>query len=563
MYISASLPPKVIELNIFYNSPMKRRVYMLHPSLSNVYEGRDFVAANDNYVVTPVFNLREWRLQLLVFYRKGTNSRMWHSIITLDDPPHHLTSLHFLCSTYCNTLFSRNVIRADLHEIQGVNFVVDTTERNHNIFNRIENREIQATLSILNIHDRRTIETTHFYFKVVSLDDMSTYYVAPDPSQFSYYGYGDPTYFHSISKFYSGPDLKFTLDFKNPDINGYLLLPNVTQVYEVDPLIRVLDVEDTCMRSLFHTFVDPFTLEEVITFYCIQRSSIEEHTLKKGGTIVCDDEANLMITHEWRRVHHFPRANFTHYVFYDNPAEMFEVSRLVILHENWERNIFELHFFNAGNQLSWRMRDILDLGSRRPRPNEPLYGSDIDGLYFIVDYSERLIYCYLADFARDNENPFTPGPQRFGQSGIFQTIRTYGVINNIKHCCQEYIFVSYDESKIVGLFKIFKDTDPKTKLNNLSIELSRNFIYTKEIIYLNINERGHMLLFSGKNTIEHLLVQSLHTIALQRILPFFKYAKFMEFLFDSRKETVVYAHQGDLFFVVMVHMDDKNDERLF
>lgn len=100
-------------------------------------------------------------------------------------------------------------------------------------------------------------------------------------------------------------------------------------------------------------------------------------------------------------------------------------------------------------------------------------------------------------------------------------------------------------------------------MNNLSIELSRNFIYNKEIVYMNINEGGHLLLFSDKNTIEHLVVQSIHTIAFQRILPFFKYAKFMEFLFDPRSESVVYAHQDDLFFVVMVNMDDKSDERLF
>lgn len=266
-YITISLPPKVIELNIFYNSPMKRRIYMLHPSLSNIYEGRDLVAANDNYVVTPAFNLREWRLQLLVFYRMETSSRMWHSIISLDDPPHPLTSLHFLCSTYCNTLFSRNVLRSDLNEIQNINLSIDTTKVNHNIFPQILNRDLLVRITITNIQDRRLIERVDFFIKVIDLEDMDTYHIAPFPNEFSYYGYGDPTYFHSVSQYYSGPDLKFALEFENPDINGYLLMPNITRVYEIDGKLRELDVGDICRRSLFHSFVDPFTLEEVITFY--------------------------------------------------------------------------------------------------------------------------------------------------------------------------------------------------------------------------------------------------------------------------------------------------------
>lgn len=235
----------------------------------------------------------------------------------------------------------------------------------------------------------------------------------------------------------------------------------------------------------------------------------------------------------------------------------------MLLSQNVNRNRLELHFFDAGRHLVWKDQSVLDLGDAELRSKDPFFGSPIDGLYFFIDSSEKQIICYLTDFALDVTNSIAGIPQRFGQSGAFQTIRTQRKVSDIKFCCEELIFISYVDSNVVSFFQIHKDRNYDTQLNEISIEVFRELVYESKIMYLNINEGGNLLLFSGRNTIEHLQIMNINTIAFHRILPFFGFAAYMEFQINQEDNRIAFNNEKDRLFVVMVNMNDKNDKRLF
>lgn len=421
----------------------------------------------------------------------------------------------------------------NLYELQEVYFTLNSTEGNALDFQAVEGKELRVDIQLISARNSVVRELLTFFIRVVDLYDTTPYFLLQNFTQVGFYSYGDPTYYEKISRYYSGPDLKFSLEFRYPNRQGYLLKPNITQTYFIDDQIRVFNVEEECLRSFFHFFVDPFTLEELTTFNCIQRHSIEQHTLEHGGKIGCQEGECSLNGSMNRRIFRFPRLNFLNFVFFEYPNTRTIISRLVLLSENFIRDRFELHFFGAGRQIIWRSKDYLDLNGGSLRPNDPLFGSSIDGLYFLVDSSETLIYCYLADFAIDETNFFTGLPERFGKTGVFQTITTRRRVSKVEYCCGDFIFISYYESNLVTFYQIHKDPNYETRLNEVSIEMFREFVYDQKITSLMINEEGNLLLFSDKNSIEHLQVLDLNRIAFRRKLPFFKYAHFMEFYMHS------------------------------
>lgn len=280
----------------------------------------------------------------------------------------------------------------NLYELHEVYFTLNTTEGNALDFEAVEGKELQIDILLTSARNSVVREFLSFFIRIVDLYDATPYFLLQNFTQVGFYSYGDPTYSEKISRYYSGPDLKFSLEFRYPNSDGYLLKPNITQTYFIDDQIRVFDVKEDCLRSFFHFFVDPFTLEELTTFNCIQRNSIEQHTLEHGGKIGCTSQKCLRTSSLNRRIFRFPRLNFVNFVFFEYPNTRTIISRLVLLSENLIRDRFELHFFGAGRQIIWRSKESLDLNGQSLRANDPLFGSSIDGLYFLIDSSEMLIY---------------------------------------------------------------------------------------------------------------------------------------------------------------------------
>jgi len=180
------------------------------------------------------------------------------------------------------------------------------------------------------------------------MKDMNTYLIALENSTTFNHAYGDVAFQRIVDHYYSGPNKQFGI----VPLQEELRPENQFRIdNEIKSIIRELKEGSKCNRSVFTRWINPKTMQESVSFFCIGVNSIEKHEF--------DTETMEQISFQRDT---FPFANFIdYYVIEENPVMSLQRSLQILSKEGMTSKRTPRYFLHrfvfTRNLLRWRRKD--------------------------------------------------------------------------------------------------------------------------------------------------------------------------------------------------------------